>query len=90
MWLEGNPAAEDWDKRHTIGQRRRCFQLFRATPTDSAVDSGAPSRMARSSTVHSQWFQCHGFPLLDPFFTLVFQIRPSFFWQELQQKPKLF
>ena len=34
----------------------------------------------RPQGARPQWFQCHGFPLLDPFFTLVFQIRPSFFW----------
>ena len=31
-----------WDKRHTTGQQRRCFQLFRATPTDSGQWSSEP------------------------------------------------
>ena len=32
----------EWDKRHTNGQQRRCFQLFRATPTDSEYWSSEP------------------------------------------------
>ena len=41
----------------TLHQRpaQTYFQLFLATPTDSAVESGTPRHPARSSTVHCQW-----------------------------------
>ena len=38
------PCYSDWqwDKHHTTGQRRRCFQLFWATLTDSGQWSSEP------------------------------------------------
>ena len=52
MWLEGNQPAEDWDKYHTTGQRRWCFQMFRATPTDNGQWSSEPD--GSQLDLHSQ------------------------------------
>ena len=42
-WRGPEVERTEWDQRHTTGQRRQW-----------TVDSRAPSRMARSSTVHCQ------------------------------------